>query len=176
MNISGYIVTKNGNTVATYVSHGTAERMVKNLDCYYPDADISLRKGSIRVTNAHIVEATTAGIPVDAGNFSLMLSFLPVGLGWLPDRLKTIAYERFDYVDRVIYSYGTPIAWRDSGVWIVPDVRYSTMTSSKHQAPVRRGLEHLAIPEDCGLEEYERVIAGLMVYLRGGKYGRWVSA
>lgn len=43
----------------------------------------------------------------------------------------------------VIYSYGTPIAWRDRrGEWTVPDVRYS-VTTSKHQGKVRAALSNV---------------------------------
>ena len=39
-------------------------------------------------------------------------------------------------VDYVIYSYGTPIAYRYNGKWTIPDAKYS-VTTSKHQGVVR---------------------------------------
>lgn len=39
-------------------------------------------------------------------------------------------------IDYTIYSYATPIAWRDNGEWIIPDVKYS-VTTSRHQSQVR---------------------------------------
>ena len=44
-------------------------------------------------------------------------------------------------IDYVVYSYGTPIAYRaeDSGEWVVPDTKYS-VTTSKHQGTIRYAL------------------------------------
>lgn len=44
-------------------------------------------------------------------------------------------------IDYVVYSYGTPIAYRteDTGEWVVPDVKYS-VTTSKHQGMVQYAL------------------------------------
>ena len=44
-------------------------------------------------------------------------------------------------IDYVVYSYGTPIAYRAelSGQWIVPDVKHS-VTTSKHQGTIRYAL------------------------------------
>ena len=41
-------------------------------------------------------------------------------------------------IDYVVYSYGTPIAYRaeDTGEWTVPDAKYS-VTTSKHQSTIR---------------------------------------
>lgn len=56
-------------------------------------------------------------------------------------------------LDYVIYSYGTPIAYRIAYThpqygrteyeWIVPDVRYS-VTTSKHQEKVRSALSQIS--------------------------------
>lgn len=37
----------------------------------------------------------------------------------------------------VIYSYETPIAWKENGAWVQPDVRYS-LTTSNHQGALYR--------------------------------------
>lgn len=43
----------------------------------------------------------------------------------------------------VVYSYDTPIAWRDTdGNWTVPDVKYST-TTSKHQGRIGMAVSQL---------------------------------
>lgn len=44
--------------------------------------------------------------------------------------------------DYVIYSYGTPIAWRVGGEWITPDTRYS-MTTSHHQGKAFTAVRNL---------------------------------
>lgn len=45
-------------------------------------------------------------------------------------------------IDYVIYSYGTPIAWRAWGMWKVPDEKYS-VTTSKHQGRIRTAIAEL---------------------------------
>ena len=88
-------------------------------------------------------------------------------VGYLPHRLVGILNQRFrdGAIDAVVSSYSTPIAWRDSGVWIVPDVRYSITTSSKHQAHLYRlHGRHILLPYDASEEEIDRVLDGLMVY------------
>lgn len=42
-------------------------------------------------------------------------------------------------IDYVVYSYGTPIAYRANGKWITPDAKYS-VTTSKHQGTIRYAL------------------------------------
>ena len=40
-------------------------------------------------------------------------------------------------IDYVVYSYGTPIAYRtNDGNWTIPDAKYSE-TTSKHQSTIR---------------------------------------
>lgn len=60
-----------------------------------------------------------------------------VVLGRLPDEYSTLA----GHADYVIYSYSTPIAWRDSddGKWYFPHVKYS-VTTSKQQGRVLAAL------------------------------------
>lgn len=42
----------------------------------------------------------------------------------------------------VVYSYGTPVAWKTFGVWYCPDVRYS-VTTSKHMSRIRPCVDTL---------------------------------
>lgn len=60
-----------------------------------------------------------------------------------PGRAAYTGYLPAEYRDAaraatyVVWSYGTPIAWRDAaGQWTCPEVRYSA-TTSKHQGVVR---------------------------------------
>lgn len=97
--------------------------------------------------------------------------------GYLPQRLRDIldASFRAGAIDQVIYSYSTPIAWRDNGQWIIPRVTYSQTTSSKHQSQLYRLSNAEYIPWDCSMEEYLRVIAGFMRYVPwNGAYGEWI--
>lgn len=64
---------------------------------------------------------------------------LPLGLsvGILPrDWVQVFRDQSIQYV---VYSYATPIAWLTSGVWIIPDVKYSR-TTSKHQSTIRTAV------------------------------------
>lgn len=90
--------------------------------------------------------------------------------GWLSNQLRRIlsALSDRDSIDLVIYSFATPIAWRDRGVWVIPDARYSIITSSKHHSELWVLPDRLSIPEDCGVEEYERYVQGLMIYTGKG--------
>lgn len=59
---------------------------------------------------------------------------------------------RFDHfgvgINYVVYSYATPIAWRRAdAVWVVPNVKYSPVTS-RHQSLVRRGIAGSTIIEE----------------------------
>lgn len=61
-----------------------------------------------------------------------------VNQGWLPSHLMPT--ERVQYV---VYSYATPIAWlTESGVWVLPDVKYSVSTS-KHMGRLRPAIANL---------------------------------
>lgn len=98
------------------------------------------------------------------------------GTGILPRKLAAIFYARRDSITQVIYSYGTPIAWLDAGAWIVPDVTYS-VTTSKHQSYLYRLPSRLhSIPWDCSLDEYMRVLNGLMLFVGRGKDMRTIRA
>lgn len=92
--------------------------------------------------------------------------------GILPYRLVSILRDRAEHITQIVYSYSTPIAWLDSGVWIRPDVTYSTTTSAKHQSQLYR-LSTRSIPWDAGMDEYLAVLEGRTVYTR--RYGRAVG-
>lgn len=132
------------------------------------------------LTNAEVGNAARAGRDAVSatGNFStdhyrlgFPRSYAPY-VGYLPRRLQDILHERFraGAIDQVVYSYSTPIAWRDNGVWIKPAVKYSQTTSSKHSP-------HIAgrsIPYDAGIEEYMSVLEGRIEYNRyQGVYGTY---
>lgn len=63
-----------------------------------------------------------------------------VSFGYLPREFANELAERVRVgaVGYVVYSYGTPIAWRDDARehWVIPDVKYSR-TTSKHQTIVK---------------------------------------
>lgn len=133
-------------------------------------------------TNEQVARAAARGINAESstGNMSTesyRTEFprygAPRGTGRLPSKLASILNDRFRVgaISQVIYSYATPIAWKDGDVWIIPDVTYSATTSSKHMPEVRRvlGFTALYIPSDCGTEEYLRVVEGLMEF--GGEFG-----
>ena len=86
--------------------------------------------------------------------------------GHLPPALRRLMSERADSIVQVIYSYGTPIAWLDAGMWVIPNVRYS-VTTGKHQGYLWK-LHGEPIPFDCPLDEYLRVLNGQMVYTAKG--------
>lgn len=47
-------------------------------------------------------------------------------------------------VNYIIYSFQTPIAYRDThGKWIVPDAGYSAITKSKHLSRVRPAIAQI---------------------------------
>lgn len=127
----------------------------------------------MRYTNSDIVPAALRGEDAATynGNFSTdhyRPGFTRYGapyVGYLPPRLATILNQRFSAgaISQVIYSYSTPIAWKDGDVWIIPEVTYSATTSSKHQSELYR-LHGRYIPGDAGMDEYLRVLEGHAVY------------
>ncbi len=92
--------------------------------------------------------------------------YVPFGT-WLSDRMYQIFRIRVlaGTISAAIYSYDTPIAWCDQGVWVQPDVYY-TRTTSKHWSYLRG---YNLIPGDCSNEEYFRIIDRKMKYVRQGK-------
>jgi len=129
------------------------------------------------LTNSDIGRAALNGQTARtySGNFST--DHFPLGShyaaaykGYLPARLYKILQERAPFIDQVVYSYSTPIAWRDNGVWIKPAVTYSATTSSKHSSQIAGR----AVPWDAGMEEYLSVLAGRIAYDRYvGAYGTY---
>lgn len=87
--------------------------------------------------------------------------------GHLPERLRAILTERWTsgHVSQIIYSYSTPIAWRDNGVWVFPAVSYSITTGSKHQSELYRLPNLCRIPADAGMDEYLSVVEGRSRFL-----------
>lgn len=71
--------------------------------------------------------------------------------GRLPGEYSTPPGQTVDYV---VYSYGTPIAWRlsDTGKWIVPNVSYSRTTSC-HQGTIRAAVSQLAARGDDNIKQ-----------------------
>ena len=65
------------------------------------------------------------------------------GLQGAYGRLDPEEFARFKavevQVDYVVYSYGTPIAWRTAEGWYVVEQKFS-VTTSKHQNYVRRAI------------------------------------
>lgn len=130
------------------------------------------------ITNRDIVTEALAGRDAEAnnmGNFWTMSK--PTSLyslhHWLSPELASIYNARREHITQVIYSFDTPIMWKDSGVWVCPDARYSVTTSAKHMSTLWKIDKRVNIPEDCGQEEYLRLLSGKMVYLPGyGKLGR----
>lgn len=119
-------------------------------------------------TNAQIVPAALKGIDRESANGNFWTRSDPNGIrtaGWnagaLPSALRSILTSRKTHITTIIYSYSTPIAWLDDGVWITPAVSYSATTSIKHQSQTYRLAGEL-VPWDCSLAEYERVICDLM--------------
>jgi len=128
------------------------------------------------ITNAHIVPAAINGQTLDAGNFWTTNDTKYGPTGHLPSRLAAILRARSAHIAQVIYSYSTPIAWLDNGVWIVPNVTYSATTSSKHQSQLRWARN---LPWDAGMDEYLQVIAGATKYVpnpRNQSVGTYVAA
>ena len=60
-----------------------------------------------------------------------------IGTGRMPD--SDAAKLRAARIDYVVYSYGTPIAYRVNGEWVTPDAKYS-VTTSKHQSTISYAL------------------------------------
>ena len=60
-----------------------------------------------------------------------------ISTGRMPD--SDAAKLRAAKIDYVVYSYGTPIAYRANGEWVTPDAKYS-VTTSKHQTSIRYAL------------------------------------
>ena len=114
--------------------------------------------------NYGIVPAAMRGINATNRRGTFTTDTAPAWLyfGYLPSKLKDILRERFRQgaVVQVIYSYGTPIAWLDAGAWIIPNVRYSATTSTKHQSQLYRLPGAIRIPWDEGMNGYMGLLNG----------------
>lgn len=77
--------------------------------------------------------ASFSGDPVIPGGWPNPLRYL----GYLPKGF----HESLSRADYVVYSYSTPIGWHVPGEgWHVPEVTYSTTTSSRHQPVLRSAV------------------------------------
>lgn len=142
------------------------------------------------LTNTQVVAAARAGrfgsngrvsfqtYPVD--NFRSRYGYTAPHIGWMPDAWARIFRERYNAgkVAQVLVSFQTTIAWHDVDYgWIMPDVRYSSITGQHHQGKARggwawRGLDarEPAMPHDATIEDARRVLAGELAFVSKG-YG-----
>lgn len=122
-------------------------------------------------TNA-LVPSRAVSRPTEEHTGRGAMSYTPRGYwtGHLPHKLAERFHEAVqrDRFVPTIYSYGTPIAWKEGDAWIVPDVSYST-TTSKHQSHLYVLPNKEYVPADVSREEIDRVAAGLMTF--GRRYG-----
>lgn len=93
-------------------------------------------------------------------------------MGYMPRRVAQTMQAVRERISQTIYSYYTPIALCVDGIWVIPDATYSATTSSKHQSQLWTLGEFVYVPDDCSVEELERVLKGYMRYLRWEK--KWV--
>ena len=84
-------------------------------------------------------------------------------------RIRAILNERRDSITQVIYSYATPIAWKDGNVWVIPEERHSATTSSQHQGRLWSLPNAVRIPEDASMQNYRDILRG---YIRLDWRGR----
>jgi hypothetical protein len=61
---------------------------------------------------------------------------------WDMGRLPAEFYSRAMFAEYVVWSYSTPIACRQDGEWIVPEVKYSP-TTTRHQSRIRAAIASL---------------------------------
>lgn len=127
-------------------------------------------------TNASIIGFALRGedARTSNGNMSTEATRYAPYTGHLPKPWVHVLIEaaHAGHISQVIYSYSTPIAWHDSRYgWIIPNVRYSTTTSSKHQTHLYRlNGRRIALPFDASDEEAQRVMDGKMIFTT---LGRW---
>lgn len=132
-------------------------------------------------TNASIIGYALRGEDARTGSGNMSTDSFRVGFsrpnpytGHLPDVWNNFLESAFQdgRISQVIYSYSTPIAWRDEKYgWVVPAVTYSVTTSSKHQTHLYklRG-RRIFLPWDASAEEAQRVMDGKMIFTT---LGRW---
>ena len=123
------------------------------------------------LTNYQVVPAIAAGRDAKNGTGSFWGSGSPsrwtrANRGYIPRRvaesLDAVA-ERHGGIEAIVMSYATPIAVKIAGVWLRPDVRYSTTTSTQH-APYLGQLGCRWLPRDASAQDVEDVIAGYVEY------------
>lgn len=61
---------------------------------------------------------------------------------WDMGRLPAEFYSGAMFAGYVVWSYGTPIAYRQDGEWIIPEVKYS-LTTTRHQSRIRAAIASL---------------------------------
>ena len=133
-------------------------------------------------TNYDVARAARAGETMQSatGNFWTedvsARNYFHAG-GWHGPRIREILNARAPFITQIVGSYGTIIAWKDSGRWVMVDRTYSITTSSKHLSTLYK-LDAMYIPSDCGLDEYTRQLDGHMAYSRGwgNKLGTYRAA
>ena len=81
---------------------------------------------------------------------------------WHHARMIETFNRRRENITAVIWSYQTPIAWRDGDEWITPDARYSATTGSKH-LPYVNIPNRVTIPHDTG-HDYESFLSRKSIY------------
>lgn len=60
------------------------------------------------------------------------------------DRNDMINVSKLYGIDYVVYSYATPVAYRDGrGIWHMPDAGYSMATKTKHLSNLRPAIAEL---------------------------------
>lgn len=125
-----------------------------------------------RSTNYDIVPAALAGKDAETHTGNFWTVSYPHGSryghysGRLPKALSWVMDARSQTITQVIFSYSTPIAWLDAGVWVTPDVQYSITTSARHQTHLWRLGRTVDVIWDTSLNEYMRVLEGKMRYAR----------
>lgn len=91
--------------------------------------------------------------------------------GYLPQAYES--HGRLVNADYIVFSYATPIAWHLADGWVIPDVRYSSTTSSRHMPNLPYGepmsRHHLPNPWQMGLSKTAGDI------LRGLRLGHYVD-
>lgn len=91
-----------------------------------------------------------------------------LNVGYIPEKvaksLQAVA-DNLGGVSGIIYSYGTPIAVRIDNMWLVPDVKYSATTSSKHQSQLYI-LNPRYLPWDASEDDVYDILNGYVKYDR----------
>lgn len=81
--------------------------------------------------------------------------YVVFGTGYLPRAYAV--HGKLNDADYIVYSYATPIAWHLADGWVIPDVRYSSTTSSRHMPNLPYGEPmsryHLPAPWHMGLSK-----------------------